>query len=115
MVNPLLGPDHQIANWFHAHLTQSVVTFLRALSEPGSGQWIVLVVGFSRIALGAHYLSDVLAAIMFGVLWLSICLFAGKPTRRSAMLPANLPDVHTAVLLPATVKEAEVPAPIRLS
>lgn len=42
----------------------------------------VLLVGFSRIALGAHYLTDVLAAIFFGMIWLALCLFAGKPLRR---------------------------------
>src|SRR2546430_13152984 len=181
MVNPLAGPDHQFAAWFHAHLTQTFVTVLRALCEPGSSEWIgvvllfvvlflvwkrwwpslatlivavpggmllnelvkmlvhrprpfvagqfvdwsgysfasghtigatllygqlalfivpsikarhwraltgstaiaiVLLVGFSRIALGAHYLTDVLAAIVFGILWLAFCLVAGKPMRR---------------------------------
>jgi membrane-associated phospholipid phosphatase len=42
----------------------------------------VVLVGFSRIALGAHYLTDVLAAIFFGAIWLALCLFAGKPLRR---------------------------------
>jgi undecaprenyl-diphosphatase len=39
---------------------------------------LVLLVGFSRIALGAHFLTDVLAAIFFGALWLIFCLIAGK-------------------------------------
>jgi undecaprenyl-diphosphatase len=43
---------------------------------------LVLLVGFSRIALGAHYLTDVLAGIFFGILWLAFCLFAGRPMRR---------------------------------
>lgn len=42
----------------------------------------ILLVGFSRIALGAHYLTDVMAAILFGIVWLTLCLFAGKPLRR---------------------------------
>ncbi len=207
LINPLGGTDHQVANWFHAHLTQSFVTLLRALSEAGSAQWIgvvvflgvlffawkkhwpslatlvvavpggmllnelikllvhrprpfiagpfvdwsgysfasghtigatllygqlalflvpaikrrrwraltacsavlvVSLVGFSRIALGAHYLTDVLAAMVFGVLWLMLCLIAGKPIRRDAGLPAILADVDDAVLVP--VKESELPA-----
>ncbi|MFN2541799.1 MAG: phosphatase PAP2 family protein [Chthoniobacterales bacterium] len=212
MVNPLLGPDHGLANWFHAHLTQHFVTFLRALSEPGSAEWIgfvvfcgvlffvwkkhwlslatlvvavpggmllnelvkilvhrprpfltgqfvdwsgysfasghtigatllygqlalflvpfikghrrrrlaicgaaviVLLVGFSRIALGAHYLSDVLAAMLFGSGWLTICLFATKPIRRQPVLPATVTELEAAVLVP--VEEREVPAEARLS
>ena len=45
----------------------------------------VILVGFSRIALGAHYLTDVLAAIFFGAVWLALCLIAGKPLRRRRM------------------------------
>jgi membrane-associated phospholipid phosphatase len=181
VVNPLAGADHQIAGWFHAHLSQSFVSILHVLSEPGSAEWIgialflaaiffvwkrawpalltiivavpggmllnellklavhrqrpfldgwfvdwsgysfasghtigatllygqlllftvplvktkswqrviifsaallVMLVGFSRIALGAHYLSDVIAAIFLGVIWLIICTFLLKPMRR---------------------------------
>src|ERR1043166_2563446 len=198
-MNPLLGPDHGLANWFHARLTEHFVTFLRALSEPGSAQWIgvvvfigavffawkknwvslvtfvvavpggmllnelvkilvhrprpfaagpfvdwagysfasghtigatllygqialflvpvikarrwrmltkcsvvllVVLVGFSRIALGAHYLSDVLAAMALGSAWLTICVFATKPARKRAVPPIILSETIAPALLP---------------
>jgi membrane-associated phospholipid phosphatase len=48
---------------------------------------LVIFVGFSRIYLGAHYLSDVLAAVAAGVAWLVLCVNAvatlrDRPRRR---------------------------------
>jgi membrane-associated phospholipid phosphatase len=204
MVNPLASPDTQVATWFHEHLTQTFVTILRALSEPGSSECIgillfaivsffvwkrwwpslltlvvavpggmllnemvkllvhrhrpyvdgafvdwsgysfasghtigatllygqlalfvlplirrrhrralviatttllVLLVGFSRIALGAHYLTDVLAAICFGSFWLMFCLITGRLMRRrssESMVPPELLPVSSgeAILVP---------------
>jgi membrane-associated phospholipid phosphatase len=189
VVNPLSSADHQLAGWFHAHLSHPFVNLLRAFSEPGSAEWIaivlffgvifllwkrawpalittivavpggmllnelikaevhrhrpfvdgwfvdwsgysfasghtigatllygqlllfllplikskqgqkltilfaavlVVVVGFSRIALGAHYLSDVLAAIFLGLLWLMICAVVLKPMRHSGLARATV-------------------------
>ena len=181
VTNPLAGPDHEVAAWFHAHLTRTFVSVLRAFTEFGSPEWIavvlfalvlffawkrwwpslvmlivavpggmllnewlkvlvhrhrpfvdgpfvdwsgysfasghtiaatllygqlllfllplvkrrhlrilcvltaaflVLLVGFSRIALGAHFLTDVLAAIIFGIVWLMLCLALGRSIQR---------------------------------
>ena len=189
LVNPLAGADHQIAGWFHAHLSQAFVNILRVLSEPGAAEWIgvvlfvavivlvwkrawpalativiavpggmllnellklavhrhrpfldgwfvdwsgysfasghtigatllygqlllfvlpvlkskrpqtlailfvakmVMLVGFSRIALGAHYLSDVIAAILLGSLWLLICALLLRPRRRTMVVPVTI-------------------------
>ena len=186
MSNPLAGPDHEVAGWFHAHLTRTFVSVLRAFTEFGSGEWIgvvlffaalyfvwkkwwpslvtliiavpggmllnewvkilvhrqrpfvegpfvdwsgysfasghtigatllygqlvlfilpalkarhwrwltvssaaflVALVGFSRIALGAHFLTDVLAAIVFGIVWLMLCMVLRKPIRRGSLQP----------------------------
>ena len=187
MANPLAGPDHEVAGWFHAHLTRTFVSVLRAFTEFGSGEWIgvvlfsvalyfvwkkwwpslvtlivavpggmllnewmkvlvhrhrpfvdgpfvdwsgysfasghtigatllygqlllfvlpalktrhwrllsvfsalflVLLVGFSRVALGAHFLTDVLAAIIFGIVWLMLCMVLRKPLWRRAVASA---------------------------
>lgn len=183
--NPLAGTDHKLAWWFHAHLSHTFVSVLRAFSEFGASEsigiilsvlviffafkrcwpslvsliiavpggmllneWIkvlvhrhrpfvdgwfvdwsgysfasghtigatllygqlvllilpavksrrwrllsivtatlfVMMVGFSRIALGAHYLTDVLAAICFGILWLGFCVTLSKSFRRSSVI-----------------------------
>jgi undecaprenyl-diphosphatase len=207
VVNPLAGPDHEVAGWFHAHLTRTFVTMLRAFTEFGSSEWIgvvlfslvlffvwkrwwpslvtlivavpggmllnelvkvvvhrhrpfvdgpfvdwsgysfasghtigatllygqlalfilpmikgrrwrtltvssaallIALVGFSRIALGAHFLTDVLAAILFGIIWLAFCLIAGKPMRRSVVLTPDAPLVGEPVLV--RVEETGPPA-----
>jgi membrane-associated phospholipid phosphatase len=47
-----------------------------------SAALLVLLVGFTRIALGAHFLTDVLAAMFFGIIWLMLCTVLGKSVRR---------------------------------
>ena len=43
---------------------------------------LVLLIGFSRLYLGVHYLSDVLAGMAAGAAWLVICLIAVGNFRR---------------------------------
>ena len=52
---------------------------------------MVALVGFSRMYLGVHYLSDVLAAMSASTAWLVLCLSAVRvySKRRAAMLPAT--------------------------
>src|SRR6266566_8417691 len=209
MANPLAGPDHEVAGWFHAHLTHAFVTVLRAFTEFGSSEWIgvvlsvlvvffiwkrwwpslvtlvvavpggmllnewvkilvhrqrpflegsfvdwsgysfasghtigatllygqlalfvlpamkgrhwrrltvasaallIALVGFSRIALGAHFLTDVLGAIVFGSFWLAFCLFATKPMRRSVLLIPAIPFISEPAMV--RVESAEKPAQV---
>jgi len=72
---------------------------------------LVLVVGFSRIALGAHFLTDVLAAIFFGAVWLTLCFIGGKSLpRRRIQLPESLSISSDLLLVPAkqTARSAQV-------
>jgi len=48
---------------------------LRVLTIAGAVLLIGLVC-FSRIYLGVHYLSDVVAGVLAGIVWVMLCLFA---------------------------------------
>jgi undecaprenyl-diphosphatase len=43
---------------------------------------LVLLIGFSRINFGAHYLSDVLGGYAAAAVWLTFCIFVTDRTQR---------------------------------
>jgi membrane-associated phospholipid phosphatase len=57
---------------------------LRALAASGAA-FMVALVALSRMYLGAHYLSDVLAASVEGAAWLAVCVTAVSTLHRRRM------------------------------
>src|SRR5216684_4485394 len=42
-MNPLATTDHEVATWFHAHLTNTLVSVLRAFTDFGAAESIGVV------------------------------------------------------------------------
>jgi membrane-associated phospholipid phosphatase len=70
-----------------------VLVFLPVVSRRGrpwlfaAASGFVLLIGFSRIALGVHYFSDVIGAILIGVAWLLAMTAAFSVWRREERKP----------------------------
>lgn len=54
-----------------------------------AGVLVVLVIGFDRVALGVHYLSDVVAGWAVGAFWLAVTAAAFEMWRREVGLPPS--------------------------
>ena len=52
-----------------------------------SAAWVILLVALSRMVLGVHYLSDVIAGFAEGVAWLALCQIVLAALRRSKIKP----------------------------
>ena len=74
----------------------------RAACVAGAGMMVALV-AFSRLYLGEHYLSDVLAAACSSLVWLTLCLSAGHALVRNTLRPYPVIAAVTIVLLVAGV------------
>ena len=77
----------------------------------------IFLVGFSRIALGAHYFTDVVGGMFLGTAWLTICGFAVRPLRRAAspIAPIDVLADAAPALVPVPVVQTDTsvaaPAP----
>ena len=50
---------------------------------------LVLLIGFSRIYLGAHYVSDVLGGYAAAAVWLTFCILVTHRTQRQPRKPPS--------------------------
>jgi undecaprenyl-diphosphatase len=72
-----------------------------------AGGALVLLVGLTRIALGVHFLTDVVAGWLLGIGWLAVTTTAFRTWRREEGLPVVPPDDG---LAPEAARDLE-PAP----
>jgi membrane-associated phospholipid phosphatase len=82
----------------------------------GLAALVVAAIGFSRIALGVHFLSDVLAGWLLGIAWISATAYAFRVWRREAghanpPLSEGLEPEAAADLSPAPAEGELLPHP----
>ena len=99
-----------------------VLIFLPAVSRRwrplliGAFATIVVLVGFTRVALGVHYVSDVLAGWLLGIAWLGVTAYAFRLWRREVGKP--VPPIKEGIepeaakdITPARLEQHVLPHP----
>jgi undecaprenyl-diphosphatase len=66
-----------------AYLLTRIASFRVRMAIAGFAGTMVLLVALSRLYLGAHFLSDVLAAAAEGIAWVGVCLMAVATLQRA--------------------------------
>ena len=102
------GPPQAFGNSFPSgHSMASLITYgaFMLVVLPYMPKWsrrpaitfttlLVLAIGFSRLALGMHFLSDVIAGFLFGIAWLLIAVAGFNVWRRDRREPQVHVDVE---------------------
>jgi undecaprenyl-diphosphatase len=73
------------------YLWRQATTWGMRLNILFAGMFFVAAIGFSRLYLGVHFLSDVLGGILLGLLWLIIGIYMAELNVRKERPPAASP------------------------
>lgn len=100
-------------------LTLVFLSMVRGKGRPwlvAAAAVLVFAIGFSRIALGVHFVSDVLAGWLLGAAWIGVTAYAFRVWRREAGKPnpplaAGLEPEAAADLAPAPAEREVLPHP----